>query len=492
MRVKVVLCMLAVDLAVPSGNLLEHGKGMPSTAMRLRGGLDYYPDSSWDDEHKHLHPDRMIFDYVQDQFDRFDKNHERYDYLKQLVNGTMALMEKALQEEKKRKQAIKEESSFSLSDIVLDDNDYESEDHDPFDIHNAYVAPNKEEDMRLLKHMKLARWLTDRRFNERACRALHDSTMKTKHYNFRCMSAVELYHYQGRKLMEAAKFGELDEMTRLIESGVSVNHQDIVRDSPLHWAAMQGRLRAVQLLISRGADVDLQTERGRTALHHAVAISNTRIVYELLKGGADPNIQDRSRFNPLDLAIHIRAHDKDLATLDNDKIIEMLRETKAVRTRESSPSRSDSPPPKEVTGMSFEERLDFLDNQTEGKVYDILSPCEEVRDEGDPIVVYDENMTDSRWESFCSEAEKCFPEEVRREAQRYIDEAVVVVGSKRKQDKVARNKQEKKTEKVVPLWKKKGPLTMLERERIDALGKKAMTLKERKRLNLPRPGPKKR
>eukprot|EP00960_Hanusia_phi_P026575 746332-Hanusia_phi.AAC.6 len=37
----------------------------------------------------------------------------------------------------------------------------------------------------------------------------------------------------------------------------------------------------------------------------------------------------------------------------------------------------------------------------------------------------------------------------------------------------------------VPLWKKKGPLTMLERERIDALGKKAMTLSVALAVSIP-------
>ena len=44
----------------------------------------------------------------------------------------------------------------------------------------------------------------------------------------------------------------------------------------------------------------------------------------------------------------------------------------------------------------------------------------------------------------------------------------------------------------VPAWRKKkkgGALTALEREKIDSLGKKAMSARERRALNLPRPPP---
>jgi len=423
---------------------------------------------------------------------RFNKSDEVYPDLKKMFNGTLRLMEEALKNERQHKEEIKDDSSFSLSDLEVDHDEYEPDNLDPFDMDKVYVGPNKAKDIELLKHMKMHRWLHDRKFNDRMGRALHDEVMKTKHFNFRCMSAVEIYHFQGRKLMEAAKFGDLDEITRLIESGVSVNHQNIFHDSPLHWAAVQGRHKAVTLLIRYGANVNLQTERGRTPLHNAVAISDCRIVYDLLRAGANPHLQDASFFNPLDLAVHIKEHDHENAVIENQKVIEMLMEANGARSRVSSPTRSTTPDPEGICTLPWDEKIMILNNVTEGKVYDIFSPFHEVKDEGDPIVVYEENLTESRWESFCSEAEKGFPQEVREEAQRYIDEAEAFTGSGKRRDKVARNKQEKKVEKVAPLWKKKGPLTLLERERIDALGKKAMTLKERKRLNLPRPGPKKR
>ncbi|EKX52108.1 hypothetical protein GUITHDRAFT_102011 [Guillardia theta CCMP2712] len=412
MRLKLLLCMVVVNFAVPSGILLDRVQGVSKLSLCLRGGLDFYPSSSWEDEYKHLHPDR------------FNKSDEVYPDLKKMFNGTLRLMEEALKNERQHKEAWRR---FSLSDLEVDHDEYEPDNLDPFDMDKVYVGPNKAKDIELLKHMKMHRWLHDRKFNDRMGRALHDEVMKTKHFNFRCMSAVEIYHFQGRKLMEAAKFGDLDEITRLIESGVSVNHQNIFHDSPLHWAAVQGRHKAVTLLIRYGANVNLQTERGRTPLHNAVAISDCRIVYDLLRAGANPHLQDASFFNPLDLAVHIKEHDHENAVIENQKVIEMLMEANGARSRVSSPTRS---------------------NVTEGKVYDIFSPFHEVKDEGDPIVVYEENLTESRWESFCSEAEKGFPQEVREEAQRYIDEAEAFTGSGKRRDKVARNKQEKKVEKV--------------------------------------------
>mmetsp|Transcript_18433 Transcript_18433/g.60537 ORF Transcript_18433/g.60537 Transcript_18433/m.60537 type:complete len:83 (+) Transcript_18433:96-344(+) len=70
MRLKLLLCMVVVNFAVPSGILLDRVQGVSKLSLCLRGGLDFYPSSSWEDEYKHLHPDRLIFDHLQDQFDR--------------------------------------------------------------------------------------------------------------------------------------------------------------------------------------------------------------------------------------------------------------------------------------------------------------------------------------------------------------------------------------------------------------------------------------
>ena len=62
MRLKLLLCMVVVNFAVPSGILLDRVHKASKLSLCLRGGLDFYPSSSWEDEYKHLHPDRLIFD----------------------------------------------------------------------------------------------------------------------------------------------------------------------------------------------------------------------------------------------------------------------------------------------------------------------------------------------------------------------------------------------------------------------------------------------
>jgi ankyrin repeat protein len=70
-------------------------------------------------------------------------------------------------------------------------------------------------------------------------------------------------------LIEAAKRGNEDQMSELLEGGASVSQIDGLGNNALHWAASGGHVAAVQLAIKAGCDVNLQNKGGDTALHKA-------------------------------------------------------------------------------------------------------------------------------------------------------------------------------------------------------------------------------
>ncbi|XP_012470061.2 acyl-CoA-binding domain-containing protein 1 [Gossypium raimondii] len=65
---------------------------------------------------------------------------------------------------------------------------------------------------------------------------------------------------RGRRKMDAihtfAREGELDNLLKCIESGVSVHLQDNKGRTPMHWAVDHGHLKIDEALLSRNADVN--------------------------------------------------------------------------------------------------------------------------------------------------------------------------------------------------------------------------------------------
>lgn len=52
-----------------------------------------------------------------------------------------------------------------------------------------------------------------------------------------------------RDIFTAAADGDIDEVRKLLEKGISVNQCDEEGYTPLHWAVQEGHLSVVKLLI---------------------------------------------------------------------------------------------------------------------------------------------------------------------------------------------------------------------------------------------------
>uniref|UniRef100_A0A8B9G3G6 GA binding protein transcription factor subunit beta 2 n=1 Tax=Amazona collaria TaxID=241587 RepID=A0A8B9G3G6_9PSIT len=108
------------------------------------------------------------------------------------------------------------------------------------------------------------------------------------------MSLVDL----GKRLLEAARNGEDDEVRKLMASGAPFT-TDWLGTSPLHLAAQYGHYSTAEVLLRAGVSRDARTKVDRTPLHMAAADGHTQVVELLIKNGADVNAKDMLKMTAL-------------------------------------------------------------------------------------------------------------------------------------------------------------------------------------------------
>ncbi|XP_069078648.1 GA-binding protein subunit beta-1 isoform X2 [Pleurodeles waltl] len=108
------------------------------------------------------------------------------------------------------------------------------------------------------------------------------------------MSLVDL----GKKLLEAARSGQDDEVRILMANGAPFT-TDWLGTSPLHLAAQYGHYSTTEVLLRAGVSRDARTKVDRTPLHMAAAEGHANIVEVLLKHGADINAKDMLKMTAL-------------------------------------------------------------------------------------------------------------------------------------------------------------------------------------------------
>lgn len=137
----------------------------------------------------------------------------------------------------------------------------------------------------------------------------------------------------------AAADGNVAEVARLLDGGISVAALDDVSATPLHLAAREGKLDVIRLLLERGALINARDWSGWTPIFAAASRGQDEVVQYLLNRGASPegvetdersilhlaawhpavlgillplvpmriNHEDRTKRTPLDVAIGRRA-----------------------------------------------------------------------------------------------------------------------------------------------------------------------------------------
>ncbi|XP_050956674.1 GA-binding protein subunit beta-1 isoform X1 [Labeo rohita] len=112
------------------------------------------------------------------------------------------------------------------------------------------------------------------------------------------MSLVDL----GKKLLEAARAGQDDEVRILMANGAPFT-TDWLGTSPLHLSAQFGHYSTTEVLLRAGVSRDARTKVDRTPLHMAASEGHARIVELLLKHGADVNAKDMLKMSALHWAV---------------------------------------------------------------------------------------------------------------------------------------------------------------------------------------------
>ncbi|XP_038668880.1 GA-binding protein subunit beta-1 isoform X3 [Scyliorhinus canicula] len=112
------------------------------------------------------------------------------------------------------------------------------------------------------------------------------------------MSLVDL----GKKLLEAARAGQDDEVRVLMSNGAPFT-TDWLGTSPLHLAAQYGHYSTAEVLLRAGVSRDARTKVDRTPLHMAASEGHTNIVEVLVKNGADINAKDMLKMTALHWAV---------------------------------------------------------------------------------------------------------------------------------------------------------------------------------------------
>jgi Ankyrin repeats (3 copies) len=99
-------------------------------------------------------------------------------------------------------------------------------------------------------------------------------------------------------LLDEARVGDLDQVTKLVAQGHSVNHEARDGETPLSAAAQGKRLEVAEFLLGRGADVNHKSSvGGDTPLMEAAKTGNVEMAKLLLEHGADPCTVPKYQYN---------------------------------------------------------------------------------------------------------------------------------------------------------------------------------------------------
>lgn len=90
-------------------------------------------------------------------------------------------------------------------------------------------------------------------------------------------------------IADAAMQQNLEEIERLIATGIDVNEQQADGATALHWAVQSDDLAAAELLLGAGASPDVSNRTGATPLRLAAINGNAAMLTLLLEAGTDVN-----------------------------------------------------------------------------------------------------------------------------------------------------------------------------------------------------------
>jgi ankyrin repeat protein len=94
------------------------------------------------------------------------------------------------------------------------------------------------------------------------------------------------------EIHDAARRGDLQAVTKLLEQGVALDAKDKTGETPLLSASLAGHTDMVAILVKRGASTASRNDRGLTPLHGAAYAGSLETVRLLVESGAAVNDAD--------------------------------------------------------------------------------------------------------------------------------------------------------------------------------------------------------
>eukprot|EP00759_Apiculatamorpha_spiralis_P023235 PhF_6_TR27124/c0_g1_i1/m.39542 len=92
------------------------------------------------------------------------------------------------------------------------------------------------------------------------------------------------------QLIEAARDGQTELLSKLIETGLNPTVKDSFGSNPLHYAASNGHLDAVELLLTKGCPALVVNKIGCTPFHNACSNGHVSVVRRLLRESIAPTM----------------------------------------------------------------------------------------------------------------------------------------------------------------------------------------------------------
>lgn len=127
-----------------------------------------------------------------------------------------------------------------------------------------------------------------------------------------------------RALLDAARYGNSNEVRKLLAAGTDIDAKGDSNITPLMNAIATGHDDIVELLIAHGADIDFQDKTGHTPLMRAVLFGTGRALRLLLEAGAKVDTMTFSGDTALGLAISNARYEAAHLLLDSQADIHLL------------------------------------------------------------------------------------------------------------------------------------------------------------------------
>jgi ankyrin repeat protein len=103
------------------------------------------------------------------------------------------------------------------------------------------------------------------------------------------------------KLFEAATYGNVNLIGRLLQQGINVNIANNERETALHMAAANGHYSAVIYLINHGANIHSRTIKNWLPIHHAARFRKANIANYLVQKGSSPHARTSDGLSAIDM-----------------------------------------------------------------------------------------------------------------------------------------------------------------------------------------------